>query len=53
MVYYINNFKSSNDLINKRNELVINTFKLISNANIDVKEEYVNNQWKLTITVQT
>lgn len=53
MVYYINNFKSKQDLDDKKKELINNTFKLIVTRNIDIKEEYINNEWKLTITVET
>lgn len=53
MVYYINNFKSKDDLENKKLELINNTFKLIVCRNIDIKEEYINDEWKLTITVET
>ena len=52
MVYYINNFKSLNGLIEKRNELIVNIFKLIKPTNVKVNKEYINDEWKLTITVQ-
>jgi hypothetical protein len=51
MVYYINNFKSLNGLIEKRNEIVINIFKLTTPINVITKKEFINNEWKLTITV--
>lgn len=51
MVYYINNFKSHNDLIQKKLELTINTFKLVHNAKVTTDEEFINNEWKLTIKV--
>lgn len=53
MVYYINNFKSLNGLTNKRTEIITNIFKLVHNAEVNVHKEYINNEWKLTITVMT
>lgn len=53
MVYYINNFKSHKGLIEKRTELVNNIFKLVYNAKVTTKKEFINDEWKLTITVET
>lgn len=53
MVYYINNFKSLDGLIEKRNELIINIFKLIKPVDVKVNKEYINNEWRLKITVIT
>jgi len=51
MVYYINNFKSHADLIQKKIELTTNTFKLIHNAKVTIFEECIDDNWKLTIKV--
>jgi len=51
MTYYINNFKSLNGLMEKNNEIVVNIFKLITPINVITKKEFINNEWKLTITV--
>lgn len=53
MVYYINNFKSLNGLIEKRNDIITNIFKLVYQADVKVNKEYIDNEWKLTITVET
>lgn len=53
MVYYVNNFKSLDGLIEKRNELIVNIFKLIKPIEVIVNKEYINDEWKLKITVIT
>lgn len=52
MVYYINNFKEHDDLINKKIELTTNIFKLIPDANINISKNYIDGEWKLTIKVE-
>lgn len=51
MVYYINNFKEHDDLINKRIELTTNIFKLVPNADVDITKDYIDGKWRLTIKV--
>lgn len=51
MVYYINNFKEHDSLINKQIELTNNIVKLLGNADINVSKDFIDNQWKLTISV--
>lgn len=53
IVQYENKFKTETELINKRNEIVINLKKLLSRFkyNLYIKQEYFKDEWLLQISV--